>query len=230
MSKPRWGAAAAIVLLAALAGCGSDTNQTESTRQAAAEVKGMLGQLLGGKRGATPAREPETIAREALATQAGPVIFIAVDGTKTTTTATLKGQNGAMQSWFTAGGQAVILRDGMLAGTRGFGFDLLSADTAELAALVRGRRAGAAPLTLRYLDGLGAERALPLSCTTTKGAAQSYAFADTQWSGTQMAAHCEGLGYSFDNSYVVAASGAVVSSRQWISAQLGYLTLQSLRN
>lgn len=228
MSKAPWGLAAALAL--ALAGCGSDTNQTESTRQAAAEVKGMLGQLLGGKRGATPARAPETIAREALDAQPGPVIFIAVDGTKTTTTATLKGENGTMRSWFTAGGQAVILRDGMLAATRGFGFDMISADTAGLAALVRARRAGAAEITLRYLDGLGAERALPLACTTTRGAAQSYEFAGTKWAGTQMAAHCEGLGYSFDNSYVVAGSGAVVSSRQWISAQLGYLTVQSLRN
>lgn len=215
-------------VLVALAGCGSDTQQTETGRQASAELKHMFSALFGKKGTAAPV-DPETIAREGLAVNKGPMILASLESHGFTQILGMTGENGTMRTYFTPDNQAVILRGGMLAGTRGFGFDITSAETEALGALVRGRRAGSATLVLRTLDGLGIERPLPLQCSTRAGASTSYPFAGITWSGTQMVAHCEGQGYSIDDTFIVASSGTIVASRQWVGPQVGYLTVQVLR-
>lgn len=225
---------AAPVLLAAalalgLAGCGSDANKTETGREASTEVKRIFSGLLGRKTPAAPAPDAETLAREGLAANTGPMILAAFENTKFTSVLGQRGENGTMRTYFTPASQAIILRSGIVAGTRGFGFDILSAETEALAALVRKRSAGTAELVLRYLDGLGKERPLPLTCTVTPASATSYDFAGQSYAGTLVGAHCEGLGYSADPSFIVAASGEIVSSRQWIGPQVGYVTIQVLR-
>lgn len=225
---------AAPVLLAAalafgLAGCGSDANKTETGREASAEVKRMFTGLFRRKAAPSAAVDAETIAREGLAANTGPMILAAFENTGATSVLGLRGENGAMRTWFTPASQALILRGGVVAGTRGFGFDILSAETDALATLVRAQQAGEADLVLRYLDGLGKERPLPLHCTVTPATATSYDFADQSWEGTVVGAACEGLGYSAQNSFIVAPSGEIISSRQWIGPQVGYVTIQLLR-
>ena len=220
----------ATALLVALAGCGSDTQQTETGRQASAELKHIFAALTGRGKGTAKPVDAETIAREGLAANKGPMILASLENHGFTQILGMTGENGSMRTYFTPDNQAVILRGGMLAGTRGFGFDITSAETEALGALVRGRRAGTAQLVLRMLDGLGIERPLPLECTTRAGASTSYPFAGITWSGTQMVAHCEGQGYSLDNTFIVANSGQIVASRQWVGPTVGYMTIQLLRD
>lgn len=223
---------AAPVLLAAglaLAACGSDARKTETGRVATGEVKQLFAGLIGRKAAQPPAPDAETIAREALAANAGPLILASFESTGGTSVLGMRGENGTMRTWFTPGAQALILRSGIVAGTRGFGFDMTSAETEALSALVSTRTAGTAPMVLRYLDGLGKERPLPLTCTVTPASATSYDFAGQTWAGTLVGAQCEGLGYSTNPSFIVADSGEIISSRQWIGPQVGYVTLQVLR-
>lgn len=222
-------AALAVAVALAMAGCGSDASQTETGRQAGSEVKRMFSGLFGRKTAPAPAPDAETIAREGLAANQGPLILASFETSKYTSILGQQGENGGMRTWFTPGAQALITRNGLLAGTRGLGFDITSAETDALEALVRSRRAGEADLVLRYLDGLGKERPLPLRCTVTPGQATSYDFAGQTWSGTVVGAHCTGLGYTADESFIVAPSGMIVSSRQWVAPQVGYVTIQLLR-
>ena len=223
-------ALAGMVLAVALGGCGSDTTRLETGRQAVGEVKRMVGGVFGKRKAGGAAPDAQQLARDGMAANAGPLLLATLEKTKSTSIFALRGESGAMRTWMSPAEQALITRAGMLVGTRGFGFDIMSADAGALSALVHGRRAGQADLVLRYLDGLGKERPLPLRCTTGTGAATRYDFAGMAFSGTPVAAHCTGYGQSFDASYIVAASGEIVSSRQWIGPQLGYVTIQSLRN
>lgn len=223
-------ALAGLALAFTLGGCGSDTTRLETGRQAMGEAKRMVGGLFGKPKATGPAPDVQQMAREGMAANAGPLLLASLEKTKSTSIFALRGESGAMRTWMSPAEQALITRSGLLVGTRGFGFDIMSADTAALAALVQGRRAGQADLVLRYLDGLGKERPLPLRCTTGTGAATSYEFAGLAFSGTPVAAQCSGYGQSFDASYIVSGAGQIVSSRQWIGPQLGYVTIQSLRN
>ena len=221
----------ALALGGALAGCGSDARSTEGTRLAGGEIGRMLNGLLHrGKAEAGPGPDAETMARQALADNQGPLILTNFESQNSTTIFGLSGENGTMRTYASPASQALILRDGLVAGSRGFGFDVMSGEVDALGALVRDRRAGTADYTLRYLDGLGQERPVPMQCTVTPGPEQSYPFAGQTWSGTLMAAHCTTSGgYAFDDTFIVAETGAVLSSRQWIGPEIGFVTIQTVR-
>ncbi|RWR10737.1 YjbF family lipoprotein [Paenirhodobacter populi] len=225
--------AVAGLLVAALAACGSDQSEKEGTELAAETAKGIVGLLPIPflKKGGAPAAAPnaEAMALSAMETNRGPLILASFEAQGITTVLGMIGENGAMRTYATPSSQAMILRGGILAGTRGFGHDMISADVAAVGALIRGRTTGGAAKVLRFLDGLGLERPLPLTCAVRTGAESTYPFAGQSWTGTQVIEHCEGSGAVIDNSYIVGADGAIIASRQWISPQLGYVTIQTIR-
>ncbi len=224
---------AAGLLLAALAGCGSDQSEKEGTQLATDTAKGIVGLLpipfLKRTGPAAPPPDVEAMALSALETNRGPLIFTAFEEQGLSTILGMIGENGAMRTYATPSSQALILRAGVLAGTRGFGHDMISGDVDQVAVLIRSRTAGTAPKVLRYLDGLGLERPLPLECSVRTGADSTYPFAGQSWTGTQVVEHCTGSGAVIDNSYIVGADGNILASRQWISPELGYVTIQTVR-
>ncbi|HEY0276014.1 MAG TPA: YjbF family lipoprotein [Paenirhodobacter sp.] len=223
---------AASLLLAALAACGSDQSEKEGTQLARDTAVGIVGLLpipfFKKSAVAAPSPDIEAMALSAMETNTGPLIFVAFEAQGATILGMI-GENGAMRTYATPASQAMILRGGVLAGTRGFGHDMISADVDAVGGLIHARTAGTAPKVLRYLDGLGLERPLPLNCTVRIGAETTYPFAGQNWTGAQVVEHCEGSGATIDNSYIVGANGAVLASRQWISPELGYVTIQTVR-
>ena len=221
-------ALAAVIGLGGLAACGSDTNQTENSRMAGESIKQIFSTF---KRDKTVAVAPdaEAMARSSLELNKGPLILLSQETPKNVSILGMIGENGTMRTYATPTMQAVILRGGMLAGTRGLGFDMMSAEVEQTGRLIRARTPGTGKKVIRYLDGLGLERPIPLDCTVSVGADTSYPFAGQTWSGRQVVEHCEGLGMKMDDTFIVSAAGQIVASRQWISPQLGYVTIQTVR-
>jgi hypothetical protein len=232
LGRARLRAGMALALGLVLAGCGSDTGKTESTKIAQNVVKALLARLGAGApdaAAATAAMDDDQLAAAGRAGFAGPLILARIDGQGATTILGLYGENGAMRTYAAANEQSIILRDGILAGTRGLGSDLMSADTAATARLITSRQQGQADRILRYLDGEDRERPLPQHCTIRSGEAQSYDLAGVGFSGVQMLETCSGLGLTVENSYLVTAAGKIVASRQWIGPGVGYVVLQTVR-
>jgi hypothetical protein len=214
-----------------LAGCGSDTGKTEGVAITRNVLRGIVARFAGTKGDATAAPQvsDDQLAAAGLASFPGPLMLAKIEVQGATTLIGLYGENGAMRTYAAPNEQSIILRNGMLAGTRGLGRDLMSADTAAAAAVIRSRRAGNAEKTLRYLDGEGRERPLPLSCAIRPAGTQSYDLAGKAFSGTQMLETCTGLGLSIESSYLVTAQGDIVASRQWIGPVVGHVVLQTVR-
>ena len=215
-----------------LTACGNDVSKTENVSIASNTFKG-LAQLMPkfGKESGEIAQAPdqEAIARSALASNAGPVMLLGIEATNGVTAAGMVGENGKMRTYNTPSKQSLILRDGLIVGTRGFGNDVMSADVADVAALILARKAGSAKRTPRYLDGEGIERPLPLDCTVSLGEAKNYSSAGTDWQTIQVAERCTAPNVDITNSYLVTSAGKIALSRQWIAPNLGYVTMQTLR-
>jgi hypothetical protein len=227
------GTAALLIAALALAGCSRDSAGLERGAGGAALVKNGLGAVLPGKRASTASAQtpdPAQLAQAALASVKGPVLLATFESVGAPTVLGMVGENGTMRSYQTPDQRGVMLRSGLLAGTRGYGRDLMSADTDAVARLIRTRQAGSAPRVQRYLDGNGVERPVPMTCTVTPGASMTQDIAGITYTGQQVAEHCEGSGAVVDNGYLVAADGRVLVSRQWVGPGLGYLVLQSLRD
>lgn len=172
----------------------------------------------------------DQMAARALAANPAPLILAGMESSGATQVMAMVGENGNMRTYMTPNEQALIIRSGMLTGTKGLGgHDLSVAEVEQTAALIRARRSGQAQRTMRYLGGDGIERPLPMNCTVNVGGNKSFSFAGTGWNATQVVETCQGGGAEVQNSYLVTASGQIPVSRQWISPQLGYVTIQTIR-
>ncbi len=202
-------------LLGSLAACGNDQDTG---------VFGVLsqtaGQVVADRRApaqpaATPT-SPQDAAAEALRVNPGPLIQAGFESLGRTQVMAMTGQNGAMRTFMTPAEEALILRGGMLVGTRGLGNDLSVAEPAT-EGLIRAGAAGTGTRIMRYFAGDGIERPLQFTCTVGAGPAPGVTVEN-----------CEGHGTTFQNSYMVQG-GQIAVSRQWIGPALGYVTIQTLR-
>lgn len=224
-------AAAALALTA----CGSPDQEADNTvlgqlRQTAAPaLSRVTGGGDGGQQAAAAPRTAEDMAARALAANPAPLILVNLESTGATQVMAMVGENNGMRTYMTPNEQALIMRNGMLIGTKGLGNDLSVAEAGNSAALIRSRRSGNASRINRYIGGDSVERPLPMSCTVASGETKSFAFAGRNWSATQMVESCEAGGVSVQNSYMVSPSGQIPVSRQWISPDLGYATIQTIR-
>jgi len=161
--------------------------------------------------------DPNEMAATALRVNKGPLILVGLESKNTTQVLALVGQNAGQRTYMTTNEQALILRDGMLAGTRGLGHDLSVAEMAQSSALVRSGQSGQARRVMRYWTGDGLESPLTLDCTVGRGPKPGV-----------MVESCRKGPLEFQNNYLVQG-GRITVSRQWIGPNLGYVTIQELR-
>ncbi len=215
-----------------LSACGSADPEDQNTvygqlRKVA--VASTLSRMTGEQVQAEAPLSADQMAARALASNPAPLILVTVEGNGLTQAMAMTGENGGMRTYMTPNEQALILRGGMLTGTKGLGNDLSVAEVDQTAALIRARRPGQAQRINRYVGGDGVERPLPMTCTITLGGDKSFSFAGTGWNATQVIESCEGGGVSMQNAYMVTGSGQIPVSRQWIGPVLGYVTIQTIR-
>ncbi|MEE2862157.1 MAG: YjbF family lipoprotein [Pseudomonadota bacterium] len=204
--------------LAGLAACGN-TGPDEGGSGPISVLAQTATQTIASARAArvtAPARTPQQAAAEALRVNPGPLIQVGFEGLGRTQVLALAGQNGAMRTYMTPSEEAVILRNGMLVGTRGLGRDLSVAEPGT-EGLIRAGQVGRATRVMRYLSGDGLERPLQFDCTTAPGPNPGVIIET-----------CEGHGATFRNNFLVQ-NGQIPVSRQWAGPGLGYVTIQTLR-
>ena len=208
------------LLIAGLAACGNDDtgNNANPLLIAAQTAGGALSGLRDSQAGAdAPApRTPEQMAAEALRVNPAPLIMVGFETLGRTQVMAMTGQNGAVRTYMAPSQEALILRDGMLIGTRGLGHDLSVAEP-QTEPLIRAGRAGSARRVMRYYSGDGLERPLVFDCTTGPGPRAGVILES-----------CEGHGARFQNSFM-PQGGHLPVSRQWAGPELGYVTIQVLR-
>lgn len=203
-------------LLAGLAACGNDDRGIGALGTLAQTAGQVVAQRRAADQPAAPARSPQDAAAEALRVNPGPLIQAGFEGLDRTQVMAMTGQNGALRTYMTPAEEALILRGGMLVGTRGLGHDLSVAEPGT-EGLIRAGASGSGTRIMRYLSGDGLERPLQFTCTVGAGPAPGVTVEN-----------CQGHGTSFQNSYMVQG-GQIAVSRQWIGPNLGYVTIQTLR-
>ncbi|GAB4388938.1 YjbF family lipoprotein [Albidovulum sp.] len=221
-----------LAALLAAGACGTDPQGAEGGRLAVESLKSLTTSL-GAGRGQTPQSAPEadaaTAARLAAAARQsvrGEVYLARLERGGLLTVLGETGRNGRTLTLATPSGQGAMLRGGLLVATRGLGDDLMSADTDDAEALIRGRRSGTASRVYRYLDGEGIERPLPATCSYAAGGAGQAELIASAAPTVEVRETCEAGGLTIRNRYAVDAGGRVIASRQWIGPSLGHVRLQ----
>lgn len=122
-----------------------------------------------------------------------------------------RARNRDLVTYFTPDDISVTLKHGVLVGTRGLGFDLMTADVDEVRPGLQGKVQQAVRIH-RYLDGEDQIVIRSFVC---------------DYQGQQQRREtCFGDGFEIENTYQLDGSGEILSSRQWISPEQGYITLE----
>jgi len=200
----------------ALAGCGNSPN---GNRLAGAFATAAAN-VAAGQRAPSRVTTPEAEQR-AFPT---PLLKLTREATGDEALVGAGGRNGDDVTWYSADRRAITLRDGLLAGTSGFGFDLMSADLPAV-------RAGGGGLRRvhYYLGGDERTRPLRFDCTVSDLGGQSIAVAGRTYATRALRETCAGDGgLSFVNSYWVEPGGTIRRSRQWAGPELGYFGIDKV--
>lgn len=213
-------AALSALLVAGVAACGNDdTGQETNPVLIAAKAAGETAARLKGQKPqapSAPARTPQEMAAEALRVNPAPLVMVGFESLGRTQVMAMTGENGSVRTYMAPSKEALIIRDGMVIGTRGLGNDLSVAEPAT-EALIRAGRTGQAPRVMRYWSGDGLERPLNFNCSVGPGPKPGVILES-----------CEGHGARFQNNYA-PQGGHLPVSRQWLGPKLGYVTIQVLR-
>ncbi|MGC9369399.1 MAG: YjbF family lipoprotein [Paracoccaceae bacterium] len=211
-----------LAALLGLAGCGSDPAVKDN-----ALVLGVKAIREGTqKRTAGEAAAP-ALTRAMIDQVQVPLILASLESRGVSGALVPIGQNGADTTWATADQIAVIMRDGIVRGTRGLGEDLMSASIPGESAL---RRDG--NVTQReffHLDGDDQTVRRKYSCEIHEQDAASLTIVETRYQARRFEERCSGPEGGFTNEYWFLADGRMIQSRQWISPSVGFMKLQRLK-
>ena len=137
----------------------------------------------------------------------------------------LEAENGAAQTWRSTSGKSVITEKGIVIGTRGFGDDLMGAQSTDVAAaLARGN--GDARRIHEYLNGEDQIFASVYTCAFATLRQENINVLGRNYPVKVITETCRSERRTFRNIFWITASGSVVQSRQWVSRGVGYVDLQ----
>jgi hypothetical protein len=137
------------------------------------------------------------------------------------------GADGTVQ-WRDAGGAGLLMRSGVLVGTRGLGFDLLTVDARGLrSALGQGGGSGVTRVE-RRLRGDNSVETLSFTCDIVSIGRERLALFGTNYETSHYEERCSGP-YDFVNQYWVG-SGIIRKSEVFVSREAGIIELSVLKD
>jgi hypothetical protein len=137
---------------------------------------------------------------------------------------------GTVEVWQSSDGAQVILRNGVLVGTKGLGGDMRSAEAGPTLAGFDGQGGGGARL-ITLSRGDGASQTLEFACDMTHQGREVIQIVDQRVSTFRMQESCVHGQFRFVNEYWVETTGGRMrKSRQWAGPIFGYIALERLKN
>ena len=220
------------LMMLTLGACSNDASRINY----AGLVQSAAPQLAAGLTGQTaaPAAAPVSSPAVVLASTTVPVALMQTEEGQRFYVLGVR-DNGPYRTFATATRQTVVMRQGLVTATRGFGQDLMASDVDDTLSKLAAGREGPTRRVMQVLDGEDVTRDLVLDCVLRQGVASLPHAVVPMPAGQRMSETCngrspDGTPISFTNSYLVDAAGRVVLSRQWLPTLSGALTLHMLRH
>ena len=136
---------------------------------------------------------------------------------------------GTIEVWQSSDNAQVILRDGVLVGTRGLSGDMRSAEAgAALAGFDGTGGGGARRITLSRTDG--ASQTMEFACEMTQLGTETLQIVDRQYRTHRIQETCVFRDLAFTNDYWIdVGAPRMRKSRQWVGPYFGYVAFERLK-
>ncbi|MFG6599509.1 MULTISPECIES: YjbF family lipoprotein [unclassified Sulfitobacter] len=139
------------------------------------------------------------------------------------------GTPGMVEVWQSTDQLQIVLREGVLVGTKGLGGDMRSAQAQTVIAALDGQGGGGERLiTLARLDGTA--QTVPFACDVTHLGPETIQIVDRRLSVRHLREHCVYGATTFTNDYwAETGTGKIRRSRQWAGPAFGYMAIDLLK-
>ncbi|WP_280322401.1 YjbF family lipoprotein [Sulfitobacter faviae] len=139
------------------------------------------------------------------------------------------GTPGMVEVWQSTDQVQIVLREGVLVGTKGLGGDMRSAQAQTVIAALDGQGGGGERLiTLARLDGTA--QTVPFACDVTHLGPETIQIVDRRLSVRHLREHCVYGATTFTNDYwAETGTGKIRRSRQWAGPAFGYMAIDLLK-
>ncbi len=207
--------APALLALLGAASCGSEQPELIGvTRAFAASVLGT-------------APDPPQITRALLDQVLTPVMLVTVENRMQQALVAELQTNGGVQTWSSVDDVTLSLRKGMIVATRGFGADLMAADVPGIPLGITGTTTHRRVHTLLN-DEDQAVRTV-FACTFQWPEPETITVVEITYHVTRISESCAAGQVAFQNEYWLSKDRHLRKSRQWISPDVGFLTVEDVR-
>ena len=208
-------------LALALAGCGSNVDETLTARTFQA-----LGQKVTGV-GRKPAPRSLGLTRAGLATLPFPADLATVVSSGAEAVIFEIGQNGDTETWSSVDDKTLAIRDGQIVATRGLRGDLVAAEVPPLSRIASGSGSHARVLvTIGDNETTLTQR---YDCSLSVAGSQTITLVERSYATRHVQETCSGDAGRFTNDYWFQGS-TLRQSKQWIGADRGHILLSRLRD
>ena len=141
----------------------------------------------------------------------------------------LEVERNGVQTWLTADGATITLKQGFLTSTKGFGAGMSGSDVSQSSDLILTGRDGQAERFHSFLNGNDEIELHAYKCQITTIGPETLIVQGNPVATTQRQEQCFGVTQSFTNTYWVQDStGQIVQSLQWTGDFLGNLFMKAV--
>lgn len=135
------------------------------------------------------------------------------------------------ETWISGDNLSLGMKDGMIIATRGFGGDMLAADAAQTASLLRAGREGVTDRFITLINGEDHAETLSFKCRITSEGPIAVDLGTYTAQTDQFYETCRNGEFSFINIFLIErGSRDIVQSRQWVSDYTGTLAMRVIPN
>jgi hypothetical protein len=208
----------AIIMLFSLAACGNEIDSVGGgdiakslVAVSAAKFKGATSGNLG-------------LTRDALEQVVTPVMLATIDSRNQQALLGEVQKNQGVVTWSTLDDVTISFRDGVIVATRGLGNDLMASDGSAVS-----RQAANKTRVYSHLNGEDKSIRRSFSCTIMPRGAEVVEIIQISYTVSRVTERCSADGVVFQNEYWFSSDQKMRKSRQWISEDVGYLTIEDLR-
>lgn len=138
-----------------------------------------------------------------------------------------RASKSGVETWIAPDGAQIMLNDGILTGTRGFGADVMASETSESRALIKSLGTGYATRLMTLLDGDNHAVTRAFKCKISPGPMQTVNQGTANISARTVTETCRNGDIAFSNFYwLVPSTREIIQSSQWAGATTNKISIR----
>ncbi|MEO9457595.1 MAG: YjbF family lipoprotein [Lentilitoribacter sp.] len=220
-----------LLSIAVLAGCSSGTEKIDGQVAIFGEARELLRNNRSIKK--SPQNAP-SITRAFLDTVTVPTLAVTVENTGKTAyllPAAIRRDTtpGRVTVWKTLQDENIVVRSGVLIGTKGLGRDLTSANATPVINSLSARKNSGGLRTLHVRNDDNGTNELRMQCEFSVVGQKKITIVEKTYDTLHFNETCQLESEEISNDYWIDSTGSMRQSRQWAGHHLGYLSMKLLK-